>query len=66
MLLNSPLQESKKREAALNVINSKIKNNRSDLYDLTGLSGGFPIKQEDINLLETYAGPAIVVVVLQK
>lgn len=65
MLLNSPLQESKKREAALNVINSKIKNNRSDLYDLTGLSGGFPIKQEDINLLETYAGPAIFEVQLQ-
>lgn len=65
MLLNIPLQESKKREAALNVINSKIKNNRSDLYDLTGLSGGFPIKQEDINLLETYAGPAIFEVQLQ-
>jgi L-seryl-tRNA(Ser) seleniumtransferase len=60
MLLNSSLDELKRREAALNKINSKIKaNNRSHLYDLTGLSGGFPIKKEDIDLLETYAGSAI-------
>ncbi|MCE5214683.1 MAG: TIGR03576 family pyridoxal phosphate-dependent enzyme [Methanobacterium sp.] len=60
MLLNSPLQESKRREAALKIIDSKIKNkDRTHLYDLTGLSGGFPLKKEDIELLETYAGPAI-------
>lgn len=59
MLEYSPLQELKRREAALRIINSKVKGNRSNLYDLTGLSGGFPVKQEDISLLETYAGPAI-------
>jgi L-seryl-tRNA(Ser) seleniumtransferase len=60
MLLKSSLDELKRREAALNIINSKIKaRNRSHLYDLTGLSGGFPIKKEDIDLLETYAGSAI-------
>ncbi len=60
MLLNSCLHELKRREAALNIINSKIKaRNRSHLYDLTGLSGGFPIKKEDIDLLETYVGSAI-------
>jgi len=60
MLLKSSLDELKRREAALNIINSKIKaRNRSHLYDLTGLSGGFPLKKEDIDLLETYAGSAI-------
>ncbi len=60
MFLNSPLDESKRREAALKIINSKIENkDRTHLYDLTGLSGGFPLKKEDIDLLETYAGPAI-------
>ena len=60
MLLNSSLHELKRRDAALNIINSKIKaRDRSHLYDLTGLSGGFPIKKEDIDLLETYAGSAI-------
>lgn len=60
MLLNSPLQESKRREAALKIINLKIKErDRLHLYDLTGLAGGFPLKNEDIELLETYAGPAI-------
>jgi L-seryl-tRNA(Ser) seleniumtransferase len=51
--------ESKRREAALKIINSKVRKNRQNLYDLTGLSGGFPLKKNDINLLETYAGPAI-------
>ncbi len=60
MLLKSSLDELKRREAALNIINSKIKSrNRSHIYDLTGLSGGFPLKKEDIDLLETYAGSAI-------
>jgi Selenocysteine synthase [seryl-tRNASer selenium transferase] len=59
MLENSPLQELKRREAALKIINSKVKEGRLNLYDLTGLSGGFPVKLEDISLLETYAGPAI-------
>lgn len=59
MLENSPLQELERREAALKIINSKVKEDRLNLYDLTGLSGGFPVKEEDISLLETYAGPAI-------
>jgi L-seryl-tRNA(Ser) seleniumtransferase len=60
MLLNSPLDESNRREAALKIIDSKITNkDRKHLYDLTGLSGGFPLKKEDVDLLETYAGPAI-------
>lgn len=59
MLLNSPLNESERREAALKIINFKVKENRQNLYDLTGLSGGFLLSQEDIGLLETYAGPAI-------
>jgi len=59
MLLDSPLQELKRREAALKIIKLKVKEDRSKLYDLTGLSGGFPVKEEDISLLETYAGPAI-------
>lgn len=59
MLLNSPLMELKRREAALKIINSKVKENRQNLYDLTGLSGGFLLNQVDIGLLETYAGPAI-------
>jgi len=59
MLENSPLQELERRERALKIINSRVKGDRSNLYDLTGLSGGFPVKEEDISLLETYAGPAI-------
>lgn len=59
MVTNSPMWELKRREAALNIINLRVKENRLKLYDLTGLSGGFPVKQEDISLLETYAGPAI-------
>lgn len=60
MLIKSSLDELKRRESALRLINSKIKtNNRNNLYDMTGLSGGFPIKKEDVDLLETYAGTAI-------
>lgn len=60
MPANSTVNELKRREAALKIINSKIQEgDRSHLYDLTGLSGRFPIKMEDIELLETYAGPAV-------
>lgn len=60
MLLNCSLHELKRREAAFRIINLKVKErDRSHLYDLTGLSGGFPLKKGDIDLLETYAGPAI-------
>ncbi len=35
------------------------KKGKNSLCDLTGLSGGFLAKQNDLNLLETYIGPAI-------
>ncbi len=35
------------------------KHGREEFYDLTGLAGGFKLNQSDIDLLETYAGPAI-------
>ena len=50
----------KKREISLEVIKSIIENSgRNSLYDLTGLSGGFLAKQEELDILETYIGPAI-------
>lgn len=60
MLISSPVDEVKKRENSLKIIDSILKHGgRSSLYDLTGLAGGFKLNQEDIGLLETYAGPAI-------
>ena len=60
MLISSPLQEMRRRETAFRIINLQIKRRgRSQLYDLTGLAGGFPLQNGDISLLETYAGPAI-------
>jgi L-seryl-tRNA(Ser) seleniumtransferase len=67
MIISSPLDEMKRREAALKFISFQIKHGgRSNLYDLTGLSGGFPLEREDLDLLETYAGPAIFDEALQK
>ncbi len=60
MLINSPVDEVKKRENSLKIIDSILKQGgRNALYDLTGLAGGFKLNQEDMDLLETYAGPAI-------
>lgn len=60
MLVKDSLDEMKKREASLKSIKSIINNNgRDSLHDLTGLSGGFLATQDEINLLETYIGPAI-------
>ncbi len=60
MLIENSLQEVKKRENALKIINQKIqKGGRDKLYDLTGLSGGFLLNKNDLGLLETYVGPAI-------
>lgn len=60
MLINSPVDETKKRENSLKIINSILKKyGRDDLYDLTGLGGGFKLNNEDMDLLETYAGPAV-------
>ena len=54
------LDEIKKREKGLSIINKKIKSHGIDsLIDLTGLAGGFDVSAEDISLLETYAGPAV-------
>ena len=60
MIVDSSLQEVKKRENALSIIKHKVENDgRSSLFDLTGLSGGFIASTSEINLLETYVGPAI-------
>ncbi len=60
MLINSSVDEVKKRENSLKIIDSILKKDgRKALYDLTGLAGGFKLSQEDMDLLETYAGPAI-------
>ena len=54
------LNEVKRREKGLKIINQKIKDDGVDsLIDLTGLAGGFDLTLEDISLLETYAGPAV-------
>ena len=60
MIVNNSLDEVKKRESALGVIKSIMENEgRSSLYDVTGLSGGFIASDRELNLLETYVGPAI-------
>lgn len=60
MLVDSSLDEVKKRENSFKIIRDIIKNQgRASLYDLTGLSGGFIASSKDLNLLETYVGPAI-------
>lgn len=54
------LNEVKRRENGLKIINNKIRNEGVDsLIDLTGLAGGFNVTDEDISLLETYAGSAV-------
>lgn len=54
------LDEIRKREKGLSIINKTIRNDGIDsLIDLTGLAGGFNVTPEDISLLETYAGPAV-------
>lgn len=60
MLIESSLDEVKRRESALKIIRSKVgSNGREAIYDLTGHAGGFPLLKEDMVLLETYAGPAV-------
>lgn len=60
MLINSPVDEVKRRDAALKIIKSTVKTKgRDKLYDLTGLAGGFFLMKGDVGLLETYAGPAV-------
>lgn len=60
MIVNNSLDEVKKRESALKIIKSMIKEKgRESLYDVTGLSGDFIVNKDDLSLLETYVGPAI-------
>ncbi|MGL4669159.1 MAG: TIGR03576 family pyridoxal phosphate-dependent enzyme [Methanobacteriaceae archaeon] len=59
MIIENSGDEVKKRESALRFINDFITNNNSQLYDLTGLAGGFLANNEDLALLETYVGSAI-------
>lgn len=60
MIVGNSLDELKKREAAYEIIKEFIESGAgSQLYDLTGLSGGFIAKREEIDLLQTYIGPAI-------
>ena len=67
MIVNNSLDEVKKRENALSIIKDWVLNkSRESLYDLTGLSGGFIASPSEINLLETYVGPAIFEEELQK
>ncbi|EKQ52044.1 MAG: pyridoxal phosphate enzyme, MJ0158 family [Methanobacterium sp. Maddingley MBC34] len=67
MIICSSLDELKRREAALRFIAFRVnQEGRSSLYDLSGLAGGFPIKKSDLPLLETYSGPAIFELNLQK
>ncbi|MBX7076282.1 MAG: TIGR03576 family pyridoxal phosphate-dependent enzyme [Methanobacteriaceae archaeon] len=67
MLVNNSVDEVKKRESALkNIREIMDKGSRKNLYDLTGLSGGFLASDEDLKLLETYIGPAIFEEKLQK
>ena len=60
MIVNNSLDEVKKRESALKIIKEIIRDNgRDSLYDVTGLSGGFIANDGELDLLETYVGPAI-------
>ena len=60
MIVDSSLDEVKKRENALSIIKDIVETKgRSSLFDLTGLSGGFIASPSEISLLETYVGPAI-------
>ncbi|WP_066973480.1 TIGR03576 family pyridoxal phosphate-dependent enzyme [Methanobrevibacter filiformis] len=60
MLIKNSQDEVKKRESSFKIIKSILnEKGRRDLYDLTGLSGGFIASENDLNLLETYVGPAI-------
>ncbi|MDL2246180.1 TIGR03576 family pyridoxal phosphate-dependent enzyme [Methanobrevibacter sp. OttesenSCG-928-K11] len=67
MIVDNSLDELKKRENALTIIKHFIFNkNRNALFDLTGLSGGFIATDQEINLLETYIGPAVFEEEIQK
>lgn len=59
MIVDNSFDEIKKRENALLIIKNIVETKgRSELFDLTGLSGGFIASTSQISLLETYVGPA--------
>lgn len=67
MIVDNSFDEIKKRENALLIIKNIVETKgRSELFDLTGLSGGFIASTSQISLLETYVGPAIFEEELQK
>lgn len=67
MLICSSLDEMRRRESALRFIATLVVDKgRSELFDLSGLAGGFPLDKCDLGLLETYAGPAIFEKALEK
>lgn len=67
MIVNNSLDEVKKRENSLHVIKNLIESKgRDNLFDLTGLAGGFIASETELNLLETYVGPAIFEDLLQE
>ena len=52
MIVNNSLDEVKKRENALSIIKNIIETKgRNELYDLTGLSGGFIASSSQLSLL---------------
>ena len=60
MIVNNSLDEVKKRESAFRIIKKILEEKgRDSLYDVTGLSGGFIASNEELDLLETYVGPAV-------
>ena len=67
MIIKTSLDEIEKRENALKIIENIVKEKgRNSLFDFTGLSGGFIATSTELNLLETYVGPAIFDEELQK
>ena len=60
MIVNNSLDEVKKRESAFRIIKKILEEKgRDSLYDVTGLSGGFIASKGELDLLETYVGPAV-------
>ena len=60
MIVNNSLDEVKKRESAFRIIKKILEEKgRDSLFDVTGLSGGFIASKNELELLETYVGPAV-------
>ncbi len=60
MIVNNSLDEVKIRESAFRIIKKILEEKgRDSLFDVTGLSGGFIASKKELELLETYVGPAV-------